>query len=352
MTRASAARHNGPGTIISGPPGRGRGFAVTSAAVNASERNRIEYERRVNRVLDYIRAHRGEELSLEQLAAVASFSPFHFHRVFKSIVGENLREHIQRTRLEYAANELVTRPHVDILEVALENGFQSASAFARAFKERFGTTASEWRRGCRPADRNHGQPDSKPGIAEGKGGKASASGDRQDAFESGGNAQNTKENIMDVKVDTLPSYKVAYMRHIGPYGGNEISSIWHRLARWAEARDLWTADRICLGIPHDNPRVTEPSKCRYDAAVVVPEGFEADSDVNVVEVQGGKYAVTRFVGKAWEVGQAYDAVFAQWLPRSGYQPDDRLMFERYRANPYDEATGNFTCDVCAPVRPL
>jgi AraC family transcriptional regulator len=320
--------------------------------VAASGKNRAEYERRVNRVLDHIRAHRGVELSLEQLAAVASFSPFHFHRVFKSIVGENLREHIQRTRLEHAATALVVRPHVDILEVALENGFHSASAFARAFKERFGMSASQWRSRRCAVPRKDGQPDSKPGTAERKGGKASSAGDPHDAFASGNGAGDTEEETMDVKVETLPTQKVAYMRYIGPYAPAGISEIWHRMARWAGPRDLWTDDRLCLGIAHDNPRVTDPSKCRYDAAVVVPEGFSGDGEVNVIEVQGGKYAVTRFSGKPWEIGAVYDRLFAEWLPSSGYQPDDRLIFERYRGQPYDAATGDVTCDVCAPVRPL
>ena len=324
------------------------------------DKNRAEYQRRVNRVLDFIREHRSEDLPLERLAAVASFSPFHFHRVFKSIVGENLREFIQRTRLEYAANSLVTRPHVGVLEVALDNGFNSASAFARAFKERFGKSASEWRRSCstlasKESDKES-ESDSKPGTAERTGGEAPPAGTANDAFTSGNDAGGTKENIMnaqmDVTVETLPPYQVAYLRHIGPYEPAGISEIWHRMARWAGARDLWPDDRLCLGIPHDNPRVTEPGKCRYDAGLVVPPGFTADGEVNTIEVPGGKYAITRFVGKPWEVGAFWDRLFGEWLPQSGYQPDDRLILERYRGEALDPATGNFTCDLCAPVRPL
>jgi AraC family transcriptional regulator len=320
--------------------------------VAATDRNRAEYVRRVNRVLDHIRAHRAEELSLEQLAAVASFSPFHFHRVFKSIVGENLREHIQRTRLESAATALVTRPHLDVLEVALENGFNSASAFARAFKERFGMSASEWRQGCGPLGSKEGGSDRKPGIADGKDGKAPPHQQGQDAFEPGNDAGDPKETTMDVKIETVPPCRVAYLRYIGPYAPAGISDVWHRLAHWAGPRELWGDDRICLGIPHDNPHVTDPSKCRYDAAVVVPAGIDATGEVNVIDLPGGKYAVARFVGKPWEVGAVYDRLFAEWLPRSGYQPDDRFILERYRGQAFDAATGNFTCDVCAPVRPL
>ena len=52
-----------------------------------------------------------------------------------------------------------------------------------------------------------------------------------------------------------------------------------------------------------------------DAALVVPAGFTADGDVNTIELPGGKYAITRFVGKPWEVGAFWDRLFGEWLPQ-------------------------------------
>ena len=71
-----------------------------------SRGDRLEYEKRVNRVIDHIRAHLADELSLAALARVAAFSPFHFDRVFKAITGETLFGFIQRLRIERAANAL------------------------------------------------------------------------------------------------------------------------------------------------------------------------------------------------------------------------------------------------------
>ena len=50
--------------------------------------SRLEYARRVNRVIDHVREHLGDELSLAGLARLAAFSPFHFHRVFRAVTGE------------------------------------------------------------------------------------------------------------------------------------------------------------------------------------------------------------------------------------------------------------------------
>ncbi|WP_437967857.1 GyrI-like domain-containing protein [Sorangium sp. So ce260] len=318
-----------------------------------SDRSRAEYQKRVNRVIDYIEAHRAEELSLEALAAVAAFSPFHFHRVFKSMTGENLREFIQRTRLETAANHLTQRPRADILEIALENGFSSASAFARAFKERFGMSASAWRNGGAAEACKARQADRKPGEVERKPGKAAACAPAQDDPSSGTDARQDEEEIMNVTVKTLPSYHVAYVRRVGPYGpGGSVSEAWHRLVRWASARDLWTPDRICVGISHDNPKVTEPSRCRYDAAIVIPEGFKAEGEVNVTDIAGGKYAAGAFIGDASLIGAAWDRLFAEWLPQSGYQPDHRPCFELYQGEFHDPEPNTFHCALCLPVRPL
>ncbi|HOG94017.1 MAG TPA: AraC family transcriptional regulator, partial [Opitutaceae bacterium] len=62
-----------------------------------------DYHERLNRVLLYIDQHRSEKLTLETLAAVACLSPFHFHRLFRAMLGEPLGQYVQRVRLETAA---------------------------------------------------------------------------------------------------------------------------------------------------------------------------------------------------------------------------------------------------------
>ncbi len=66
-----------------------------------------EYIHRINKVIDYIEAHIDGDLSLEILADVASFSPFHFHRIFSAFVGETLNDFIKRLRIEKAASLLI-----------------------------------------------------------------------------------------------------------------------------------------------------------------------------------------------------------------------------------------------------
>jgi len=118
--------------------------------------------------MDYIQANLAGDLRLETVARVARFSPFHFHRVFKAVVGETLNDFIRRVRASTAAARLLHNPKLSITDVAVGCGYSSSSAFAREFRNAFGTSASEFRRGgktpfakIRQLERKEGQPESK-----------------------------------------------------------------------------------------------------------------------------------------------------------------------------------------------
>ncbi len=282
---------------------------------------------------------------------LAAFSPFHFHRIFKSITGENLNEFVQRIRLEWAASALTMRPHEDVIVIALDSGFQSASTFARAFKQRFGMSATQWRQRGAEAWATRQIEESKIGKAQSKPRKAESVLDRHNV--SPGQMDCPEENIMKVTIRTLTAQRIAYMRHTGPYGAaGDIGGLWQRLKLWAQAHELWTEDRLCFGISQDDPRFAEPEKCRYDAGIRIPEGFVLDSQVNEARLPGARLAAAQFVGLAAEVGAAWESLYRDWLPQSGFQPDDRPCLEVYGADAFDPKTGIFRCDLCVPIKPL
>ena len=74
-------------------------MAGTLAVAPGGKRDR----KRILRVLVHIQTHLDENLALDDLARVAHFSPFHFHRVFRGMMGESVKEHVRRLRLERAA---------------------------------------------------------------------------------------------------------------------------------------------------------------------------------------------------------------------------------------------------------
>src|SRR5687767_14432628 len=80
------------------------------------------YQRRVDRVIDYIKDHLTEPLSIAELARLAHFSPFHFHRIFRSMVGETLHAFVRRMRLQHAVYRMQYGPKAKLTAIALEAG--------------------------------------------------------------------------------------------------------------------------------------------------------------------------------------------------------------------------------------
>jgi len=87
---------------------------------NRQYMQRADYVARINRVIDYIEGNLDGDLSLEMLASVASFSRFHFHRIFKAMLYETLSRFIQRVRIEKAAMQLTSKPRKSITAIALD----------------------------------------------------------------------------------------------------------------------------------------------------------------------------------------------------------------------------------------
>jgi AraC family transcriptional regulator len=310
--------------------------------------HRREYERRVNRAIDYVQAHLDDELTLDRLAAVAAFSPFHFHRIFVAMTGETLSDFIRRIRLERAASMLALLHETSVLEIAQRYGFESAAGFARAFRSHFGMSATEWRNGgARRWRSKRGKTKRNPGQAVRNPGKASSRPARHDR-----GAVN-RVDVMSIETREIPSCRVAYMRHVGPYNETgRIAALWDGFERWLRTRDLRQPGTLTIGIGHDSPRIAPADKLRYDACVVVDEDFKPDRFVNVAELPGGRYAVAQFEGTAADIGPAWEELFTDWLPSSGYQPEDRPCLELYQMTVTQRAVGDLRAELCVPVRPL
>jgi AraC family transcriptional regulator len=315
-------------------------------------RSQQEFERRMHRVLAHIDEHLGDaSLELADLAAVAHFSPFHFHRLFTAWMGETLGETLRRRRLEVAALRLLTEPETPVLELALLVGFGSGEAFARAFKQRFGHTPSGWRQ-FKAAEREAQL--SKLNQAQRKRDQVLSNRDQEAnhaSTDDGHSSMNSQELLMNVTVREHPAVRVAYLRHTGPYGP-EVHRFWQQhFIPFMATHQLF--GRPIYGVSHDDPLICAAEKLRYDCCVVVDETFVAPLPAQLTTIAAGLYASLPFHGTSAEIGPAWTALMRDWLPPSGYQLDGRPTFEYYPPGAaYDEASGRFSCDIVIPVRPL
>jgi AraC family transcriptional regulator len=100
---------------------------------------------RLRRVLDYIADNISEEITLENLAAIAGYSAFHFARKFTLAMGVSPGRYMSQRRLENAMAEL-TAGKLPLAEIALNAQFSSQASFTRAFHRVAGTTPKEYQR--------------------------------------------------------------------------------------------------------------------------------------------------------------------------------------------------------------
>ena len=105
----------------------------------------IDYKKRLTNVLEFIASHLDEDLPLEKVAAIAHFSPFHFHRVFKYLTGETLSQYINRQRVEKAAMALMHKDWA-MADIASRYGFGDPTSFSRAFKKHYNQTPTKFRK--------------------------------------------------------------------------------------------------------------------------------------------------------------------------------------------------------------
>jgi len=104
------------------------------------------YRTRINHVIDYVINNLDKSFSLDELAEVALFSPFHFHKIFVALTGESVNFFTNRVRLEKAAR-LLKYSEGKISQIAIDCGFSSPSTLSRSFKKYFGLSPKSYQKG-------------------------------------------------------------------------------------------------------------------------------------------------------------------------------------------------------------
>ncbi|WP_238917277.1 GyrI-like domain-containing protein [Clostridium sp. YIM B02555] len=150
---------------------------------------------------------------------------------------------------------------------------------------------------------------------------------------------------MDINIEMIPSYRVAYIRRTGPYGSDNIQTM-ERLKSWAREKDLFNESSIILGIAQDNPQFTETKYCRYDTCLVVSDEFTVNNNyINVGRITGGKYCVFKISHTAEAMQKAWKEIFLE-LSKNNHEFDkERSILERYAI----QMINKHFCEICVPI---
>lgn len=259
--------------------------------------NSEDYVKRILKVLTYIEGHIDDEISIEELAKVACYSPFHFHRIFHMVVGETVYKYVRRLRMDKAASQL-RYTELAITDIAMDTQYDTPSAFTRAFKQSIGHSPRNYRTLYKEV-----------------------------------NAMNKKINelpkISPDKIEKTEDLDLLFIRKVGEYSESGTQA-WVNMYAFIDENHLDKAKIRFIGITHDNPHVTNEDKLRYDACILAPKNIQPKGNVGRQVLRGGKYAIFTHNGSYDDIDQTYDRIFFKWLPDSKQIVDEtRPCFAEY-----------------------
>ena len=303
-----------------------------------------QYQRQLDAVTDYIYAHLDDDLSLDRLADVSGFSPYHWHRIYRAVRGETAAQTVRRLRLERAAAMLAQNAW-PLERIARRAGFTSTDAFSRAFQRAYDRTPGRFRSDRAGGANQVGRTDracgadpvarENPALFSGPTG----TGGPQCSIA----IQGAETPIpYPVRVEERPECRLAVAEHRGSYMG----------IGWAFAR---VVDRMGLRKPRvaiyeDDPGIVPEAALRAVAGVVVGPEAEVPEDLETRVVPAGRYAVMRYTGPYASMHAAYLWLYGQWLPASGWEPRDHPVIEEYLTDPATTPPAQAVTDILLPLR--
>jgi len=275
------------------------------------------YAERVNRVIEYINTNLHEKLEAKHLAEISHFSLYHFHRIVRAFLGESIGAYISRSRVETAA-KLIRYSQLTIEEIAYNVGFETPSSFSKAFKKHFKVSPTYYR--------------SHPSFIKTQISKPIYTMNLQ------------KPNIVE-RADTT----AIYIRLIGVYGSHDYASTSKKLWSYIRKHQLFGPHLETIGISHDDPKVTEGVKCRYDACVVVNQSVTPEGEIGVKTIQGGKFAVFLHSGSYFKMQETFDSIFSKWIIENEIELRHAPIMEKYLNNPYETAEEDLLTEIYIPI---
>ncbi len=276
-----------------------------------------------NRAIQFVENNLDKKILLKDVAKEAFLSEYHFHRIFKSLTGETVKDFSIRLKIERAAIRL-KHSKVEIGQIAFENGYKNHETFTRSFKEYFQLTPQEYRDSIQQITIRK-QTDYR---------------NKEISLE--------KLRIAEPTIKHLPNLNLAYIRHTGSY--EKVASSFPRLMIWAATQFILKLKPTTLGIVHDNPDLTDEENIRFDACVVVNKAIKPKGEIGYKKIECGKFAVFRYQGAYDNFYTVYDYIYNVCLYDKGWELADKPAIEWYIKFPPFTKPENYVMDFCVPIK--
>jgi AraC family transcriptional regulator len=270
----------------------------------------------VETALWYVESHLREDITLDQVAAIAGVSKFHLARAFAAVVGAPVMRYVRARRLTEAARVIATC-ETDILDAALEFGYGSHEAFARAFREQFDVVPHRLR---------------EPQALE-----------RINLMEAV--RMNTREGgrIEAPAMVDGEGFLVAGISRTHHGSNAAMPAQWGEFAPWLGHVPGQRGNTAYGVLYNDNE-----SGIDYLTGVEVAGRNDLPDALAHLAIAPQRYAVFQHRGHVSTISATWQAIWSEWFPNSGYQAVAAPMLERYPET-FDPVTGNGGFEIWIPV---
>ena len=260
----------------------------------------------IQKVLTYIETHLDEKMDVDTLSSIAGYSSYHFCRLFKANVHSSLMNYVTQKKLQRAVSHM--QQNSNLLQVALEAGYETPSGFIKAFKTHFNMTPSEYKLTMHTKKTFY-----------------------------------TKERtVIEVTIVQREEEAVVYSRELGAYEQSSQKA-WSTLSAQMQRIGETSRDEIekknlqiqkgkakAYGICHDDPENNEAKALRYDAALAWGDKeteFLATKGLTHKIIAGGSYVSCKYIGISQST-KSWNELYL-WITKNGYQCRDEPPFEEY-----------------------
>jgi AraC family transcriptional regulator len=293
------------------------------------------------KVQHYINLNLTGDVSLETLAGIANYSPFHFQKIFTEAISETPKQYVIRLRLERAAHFIKIFPNLPINEIASGCGFSSNSIFSRAFKNYYGITADKFRK-LSGNNLNDIKKKRNQSILEQEVSWISPISDIQEKID-------TVRIFSSPVVSTMYSFQIACIQTTLSHREN-IPFAFKSLIQWAIPQKLIISSTKYFGIWLDIPYLTPPDKCRYLCGIELSSVIKPNKGIVVQTFNKGQYVNYKMTGNINETLNSLIALNHNYIDSMGYSISEMICFEQFEESPANVPYENINRTLLIPIK--
>ena len=264
----------------------------------------MEWIERLNAAMGHIETHLDDKIEYEDLARIACCSSYHFQRMFGYMAGVPLSEYIRHRRMSCAASDL--QNGCKVLEVAVKYGYESPTAFTRAFQAVHGVTPSG-------AKRKGAQLKAFPPIR----------------------FQITIKGVeaMHYRIEEKPAFRIVGVREAVPNDMEEsfkcVPLFWQKTApQIPYILSMMEGNEGLLGVSTCN-EVDGGQNYYY---IAVATRAPVPDEMHELTLPAQTWAIFSGTGTAMDIQSLQQRIVSEWLPNSGYEWANAPDVEAYLNN--------------------